>query len=70
MPVLKTAELRTMPEAELHKRVAEMRKELAALRLKARQGVAEQPHRIRLMRRDIARMLTVMTEQKRVTGKR
>jgi len=59
---MKTAELRTTPLGELHNRVAEMRKELAGLRLKARQGAVEQPHRIRLIRRDIARLPTVLAQ--------
>jgi len=56
-----------MPAAELHQRMAETRRELTALRLKARQGAVEQPHRIRQMRQDIARILTVLAEQQPAT---
>ena len=55
-------ELRAMPEAELRQRLAQTRKDLSALRLKARQGAVEHPHRIRQTRRDIARMLTALRE--------
>ncbi|MBI3087563.1 MAG: 50S ribosomal protein L29 [Candidatus Omnitrophica bacterium] len=57
------SELRGLPEAELRQRLAQTRQELVTLRLKAKQGALEQPHRIRQMRRDIARMLTTLHEQ-------
>lgn len=57
-----TKELRTMPAVELRQRLAETQHELSALRLKAHQGPVEQPHRIRQMRRDLARLLTVLAE--------
>ena len=55
-------ELRGVPPAELSQRVEQTRREIGAIRLKGKQGVLEQPHRIRLMRRDMARMLTVLNE--------
>lgn len=58
----KTKDLRPMPEGELRQRVADIRGELVALRLKARSGAVEQPHRIRQMRREVARILTVLRE--------
>lgn len=67
---MKPKDLRAIPEADLRQRVAEMRKELTVLRLKARQGAVEQPHRIRMMRRDIARMLTVLRESRPVVHQR
>lgn len=56
-------EFRVLPAAELRQRVVESKKELELLRVKARQGGLEQPHRIRQLRRDVARMLTVLREQ-------
>ena len=53
------SELRSMPEAELRRRLTERHAELATLRVKARQGALEQPHRIRLLKREIAQMLTI-----------
>ena len=52
-------ELRSLPEAELRQQIAQRRAELATLRVKARQGTLEQPHRVRQLRRNIARMLTI-----------
>ena len=57
------SELRGLPEAELRQRLAQTRQDLVTLRLKAKQGALEQPHRIRQMRRDIARMFTALQEQ-------
>lgn len=58
-------EFRATPAAELRQQASQTRRELDALRLKARQGALEQPHRIRQLRRDLARMLTVLNEQER-----
>ena len=58
-------ELRTIPEPELRQKLGEAQKELVTLRVKARQGAVEQPHRIRQVRRDIARLLTVLAQQRR-----
>ena len=54
----------TMSDAELHQRLAQTRQELFALRLKARQGALEQPHRIQQSKRDIARMMTALRQQR------
>ena len=59
----KIGELRAMPEGELQQKLADVRKELRDLRLKARQGQLDQPHRIAFLRRDIARMLTLLREE-------
>ena len=56
-------DLRAIPEPELRQRLLQTRKDLNARRLKAKQGIAEQPHKIRQTRRDIARMLTALREQ-------
>ena len=61
---MKPSELRVMPEPELRKQLAQTREELTRLSLTAKQGAVEQPHRICQMKRDIARMLTVLTEQR------
>lgn len=57
-------ELRAMPANELTQKLTESRAALTLLRLKARQGALEQPHQIRQLRRDIARFLTVLAEEK------
>ena len=58
----KVKELRGMPEAELRQRLIQLRSELSTMRLKARQGTVEQPHKIRQTRREIATVLTVLGE--------
>ena len=61
------SELRSLPAVELTQQIAQRRTELAGLRRKARQGALEQPHRIRLLRREIARLLTLVREAERPT---
>lgn len=56
----KTKELRALGHPELQQQLEKTRQELGALRLKAAHSVLEQPHRIRLLRRDIARILTLL----------
>lgn len=59
------AELRALPVDELHKRAADLRKDIETLRLKIRQGGGEHPHQIRQKKRHIARLLTLAQEQVR-----
>lgn len=57
---MKINEIRAIAPAELPLKVIEARRELIGMRMKAKQGAIEQPHRIRQARREIARMLTVL----------
>lgn len=68
MAKMKTGELRALQAPELQQRAAELRRELGNLHLKARQGALEQPHRIRQMKRELARLLTVLGEAQRGTA--
>ena len=63
MAGLKIQELRGEAEAELRQKIDQSRKELAALRLRGSQGALEQPHQIPALRRNIARIMTVLREQ-------
>ncbi|MBI2885085.1 MAG: 50S ribosomal protein L29 [Candidatus Omnitrophica bacterium] len=63
------AELRALPTTELRQRALGLRKELAVLRLKLRQGGNEPPHRARLMRRQIAQLLTIAQGQEHASRK-
>ena len=58
-------ELRALTDQELRQRLDQTRQDLRGLRLKAGGGAVEQPHRIRQMRRNIARMLTMLGELRR-----
>ena len=62
MAGLKASELRATTAEELRQKREELQRQLAELRLKAAQGAVEQPHRIRQMKRDLARIQTVMHE--------
>ena len=56
----KIKDLRALGEPELQSQLEKTRQELAALRLKASHGAIEQPHKIRLLRKDVARLLTLL----------
>lgn len=68
---MKASELRELGKEEIQRRLAELRDEL--LKLKLRRGAEELPNplRLRILRRDIARCLTVLKEltQKEKGGK-
>lgn len=57
------SELRSLSAPELSQRLTQWRQELRDVRLKAAQGNVEQPHRIRQLRRNIARALTLQGQQ-------
>ncbi len=58
----KPSKLRTMTADELKQEEANLRKELFNLRFQKVTGEIENPMRIRETRKDIARVLTVITE--------
>ncbi|MCS6770422.1 MAG: 50S ribosomal protein L29 [Kiritimatiellae bacterium] len=60
---MKAAELRGMTEAELQQKLGDVRRELFNLRVQQSSGRLEKPSRLRDLRRDIARIQTVMREQ-------
>jgi large subunit ribosomal protein L29 len=66
---MQATEIRELNDRELQDRIAELREERFRLRLRAATQPLEQPHRLRDLRKDIARMMTVLTErQKGVKG--
>lgn len=60
---MKASELRELTVEELRGREAELRKELFNLRFQAATGEIENPLRMRVVRKDIARLLTVINEK-------
>jgi large subunit ribosomal protein L29 len=62
------SEIRELNDRELEDRIAELQEERFRLRLRAATQSLEQPHRLRDLRRDIARMRTVLTERKKGIG--
>jgi large subunit ribosomal protein L29 len=66
--VIKPSELRGMSEDDLAKQLHELLKEQFNLRMQKGTGQLSRPARVKVVRRDIARIKTVMTERK--TGSR
>jgi len=62
---LKADEVRKMSMEDRLKKLEEARAELIKLRLQAKMGLLKDNARIRNIRRDIARILTVINEEKR-----
>jgi len=64
---MKPSELRTMTAEELTGKEQELRRELFNLRFQQATGEIENPKRIRTVKKDIARVLTIRSEK--VKGK-
>ncbi len=62
---MKASALRDLSPDELARKEADMRKELFNLRFQQAKGEIENPKRIRAVKKDIARVLTILGEQKR-----
>ncbi len=62
---MKPSAVRALSMEELKQKEQELRKELFNLRFRLATGEVENPMRIRAVRKDIARVLTVMTEMQR-----
>lgn len=60
---MKAAELRDMSSAELNKKLAELKEELFNLRFQHAINQLDNPGRIEIVKRDIARVLTVLAEK-------
>jgi large subunit ribosomal protein L29 len=63
--VVKPAEIRALSDEELRRRLAELRSEWRDLRFDAALGRLSNPMRIRQIRKDIARIYTILTERER-----
>ncbi|MSR66352.1 MAG: 50S ribosomal protein L29 [Pedosphaera sp.] len=59
------AEIKDLTEPELLNKVRDMRLEMFNLRLQKVAGPTEKPHRLREMRKDLARIQTRRTELRR-----
>ncbi len=62
---MKPSELREMTIEELKEKEKELRKELFNLRFQKATGEIQNPNRIKQVKRDIARILTIITEKER-----
>ena len=61
---MKAAELREITKEELERKEQDLRRELFNLRFQQATGEIENPMRIRAIKRDIARVLTIANEKK------
>ena len=60
---MKAAELRNMSAADLNKKLGELKEELFNLRFQHAINQLENPGRIDIVKKDIARVLTVLEEK-------
>lgn len=65
---MKASEVRELSDAEIAAKVGELEEERFRLRFRAETGSVENPLRLRVIRRDIARLKTVQTERKQQHG--
>jgi large subunit ribosomal protein L29 len=61
---MKAKELREQSVEELERRLADFREQLFKLRFQKSTGQIEDPNRIRLARKNVARVLTVLRERR------
>lgn len=60
---MKIKELRELSNKELEGKIRESKKELFNLRMKQSTGTLENPSKMRELRKDVARMKTIMRER-------
>jgi len=65
---VKVSELRKLKSEELEAKVVESKKELLNLRIKNATGSLDKPSKIKELRKDVARMLTILKERENSTG--
>lgn len=63
MPHLKAKELRNLTPDELKEKVEGAKKELFSLRMQARLGKLEKHSAVRIAKRDVARIKTILREK-------
>jgi len=64
---VRARQLRDLTDAELQRRLAETRQELFNLRFQSATGALENSARLRLAKREIARILTIAHERESAT---
>ena len=67
---MRARQLRDLTDEELGHRLEETRQELFNLRFQSATGALENPARLRLVKREIARILTIQNERSAPAGKR
>ena len=64
MPETKAKEIRELTTEELQRQLVELKQEALNLRLQAATGQLENSARIRLVRRETARVMTILSERR------
>ena len=65
---MKANEIRKMSTEDIQKKIRESKTELLNLRLKNETGALEKPSMISVMKKDIARMMTILKERENSMG--
>lgn len=65
---MKVSEIRKLTNEEIQAKVIESKKELLNLRIKNATGSLDKPSKINELRKDVARMLTILKERENSTG--
>jgi large subunit ribosomal protein L29 len=60
---MKAKEIRELTTQEIKEKVAETKKEIVRLRLNHAVSPLEQPHKLGLLRKDVARLLTILGQR-------
>ena len=60
---MKTSDIRKMSVEEINTKIVELKHELFELRMKQATGNLEKPHKINALRKEVARLKTVLTEK-------
>jgi len=66
---VKITDIRSMSETELEQKVKDLKEELFNLRFQLSINQLENPHKIQETKKDIARVMTVLTEKKNAEKK-
>ena len=66
---MKTKDIRAMAANEIESKLAEMKDKLFKQKFQKTLGQAENPYRIRLTKRDIAKYMTILKEMRSQNGK-
>jgi len=67
---VKAADIRELTDNEIRQRIAEAQEELFRLRFRSATQPLENPSLVRKLRRDVARMKTILRERELQQGKR
>ena len=60
---MKTSDIRKMSKEEIEKQIVKTKEELFDLRMKQATGNLDKPHKINALRKDVARLKTILTEK-------